>query len=239
MKLSIRLALVAFLALMLLCANAAFAQVRYIGLPANAATYLPILVQTQRAVWPNATHPGWMGAQVQKESCITVKHSKCWNPRSELKTAREYGFGFGQITIAYHANGKERFNVFQELTNAADPKLRNWAWDDRFNPEMQLRAMIVKNKIGYERISGAADSTERLAFSLAGYNGGLGGVLSDRRMCMAVKTCDQSRWFGHTEYYSMKSRVKWQGYGKSAFEINREYPRTIMLKLTPLYAPYF
>ncbi len=210
----------------------------YAGLPANAATYLPLLVQTQRSVWPNAPKPGHMGAQVQKESCITVKHSKCWNPRAELKTAREYGFGFGQTTVAYNADGSERFNVFKEM-QSLDPILKTWAWQNRFDPTMQLRALVVKNRIGYERISGAATDIDHLAFSLAGYNGGMSGVLSDRRLCQATPGCDHRRWFGHTEKYSNKSRTPWKGYGKSAFDINREYPRVIIFQLTPMYVPYF
>ena len=31
--------------------------------------------------------------------------------------------------------------------------------------------------------------------------------------------------FGHVEHHSSKSRVKWQGYGDSAFDINRAHVR--------------
>lgn len=207
-------------------------------LPPNAHKYLPALVETQKELWPDAPLPGWLGAQVHKESCITVRHSKCWNPRAELKTDREYGFGFPQITIAKNKDGSERFNVFKEL-QAIDPVLRKWRWEDRFDAKMQLRALLIKNKIGYDRISGAATGVDRLAFSLAGYNGGMGGVLSDRRLCQGTRGCDSTRWFGHTEKTSNKSRKPWKGYGKSAFDINREYPYTIIYKLRPLYASYF
>lgn len=206
--------------------------------PANAPAYLPMLVAEQRAIWPDAPGPhGWTAAQVHKESCIHAKHPKCWNPRAELKTAREYGFGFGQITVAYRADGSERFNVFNELRRS-DPRLKSWAWEDRHNPQMQLRALLIKNKIGYQTITGARNDVEHLAFSLAGYNGGLGGVVADRRLCQGTRGCDPSRWYGHVERTSNKSRVKWQGYGASAFDINRAYPVSIM-KLQPLYAPYF
>lgn len=190
-------------------------------------------------MWPDAPGPaGWAAAQVHKESCITAKHSKCWNPKVELKTAREYGFGLSQVTISYRQDGTERFNVFKEL-KASDARLRNWAWEDRYNPTMQLRAMLIKNKIGYRTITGAYNDVEHLAFSLAGYNGGLGGVLSDRRLCQGTRGCDPSRWFGHVERTSNKSRVKWQGYGQSPFDINRAYPVTILYTLRPQYEPYF
>lgn len=208
-------------------------------LPANAYTYLPLLIKVQASVWPDIPGPvGWTAAQVHKESCITAKHSKCWNPRAELKTKREFGFGFGQITIAYREDGTERFNVFKELKRL-DPVLRTWEWDDRYNPEMQLRALLVKNKIGYYAITGATSRIDHLAFSLAGYNGGLSGVLSDRRLCKAARACDHNKWFGNVELHSNKSRKPWQGYGQSAFDINRAYPRAIIFTLRPLYEPYF
>ena len=220
---------------LLLCA---LVELRAQPLPPNAAQYLPILVQLQKDLWPDSPYPGWMGAQVEKESCIHRKHPKCWNPHAELKTKREYGFGFGQNTVAYNADGSERFNVFKEL-KVLDPVLRKWDWEDRFNPQMQLRALVVKNKITYDRILGARTELDHMAFSLAGYNGGLGGVISDRRLCDGTRGCDSGRWFGHVEFTSNKSRIKWQGYGQSAFEINRAYPVAVLIKLRPPYVSYF
>jgi hypothetical protein len=207
-------------------------------IPANARTYLPLLIATQQDYWPDAPMPGIFGAQVHKESCIHAKHPKCWNPRAELKTSREYGFGFGQCTIAYNKHGQERFNCFDEL-RALDPTMRGWRWEDRYDPKMQLRGMLVKDKIVYDRMAGIPNRVDRMAFTLAGYNGGVAGVLSDRRLCLAQKGCDQRKWFGHVEFTSNKSRTPWQGYGQSAFDINRAYPRAIMFKLRPLYDPYF
>lgn len=218
----------------LICAYPVQAQT----LPANAKLYLPTLVEVQKDVWPAAPLPSFLGAQVQKESCITVKHPKCWNPHAELKTAREYGFGFGQTTVAYNTNGTERFNVFKEM-QASDSVLSKWKWEDRFDAKMQLRALVVKNRIGYERIAGATNRVDHLAFSLAAYNGGMAGVLSDRRLCQARKDCNPDKWFGNVEFYSNKSRVAWHGYGQSAFEINRAYPVAIIFKLRPAYEPYF
>lgn len=71
-------------------------------------------------------------------------------------------------------------------------------------------------------------SGERLAMMLAGYNGGMGGVASDRRVCAATPGCDPSRWLGHAEHTSLKARTAVPGYGKSFFVTNREYPRNIL-----------
>lgn len=206
--------------------------------PANAKQYLPMLIEVQKSVWPAVPIPDHQAAQIEKESCITRRHPKCWNPHAELKTSREYGFGFGQTTIAYNADGSERFNVFKEL-KGLDPVLRQWEWNNRFDPYMQLRAFVVKNRIGYDRIIGAATELDRVSFSLAGYNGGISGVLSERRLCQATSGCDPNRWIDNVERTSNKSRIANHGYGKSAYQINREYPRDILYRIRPTYTKYF
>lgn len=43
--------------------------------------------------------------------------------------------------------------------------------------------------------------------------------------CALTPGCDPLQWFGHVEHHSSKSRVKWQGYGDSALDINRAHVR--------------
>jgi membrane-bound lytic murein transglycosylase MltF len=74
-----------------------------------------------------------------------------------------------------------------------------------------------------------ATPLDRLAMTLASYNGGRGGLTNDRRMCAASPGCDPSRWFGNVERTSRKAKTAAKGYGKSFFETNREYPRNILL----------
>lgn len=205
-------------------------------LPKLALVYLPLLLSTQQQIWPDAPMPSFLAAQIEQESCISVTHSKCWNPRAELNTAREYGFGFGQITRAVRPDGSVRFDKFAEL-KAAYTSLRDWSWSDRFSPAMQMTALIEMDRGIYERVD-AATVRDRLAMALAAYNGGEGGLAQDRWQCKLKPGCDPARWFGHVELTSNKSRVKWQGYGKSAFEINREYPRSILDVRRAKYVPF-
>lgn len=205
-------------------------------IPPLALVYLPLLLQTQLAIWPAAPAPSFLAAQIEQESCVSLRHAKCWNPQAELKTAREYGFGFGQITRALRPDGSVRFDKFSEL-KTAHASLRGWQWEQRFDPALQMTALIEMDKAIYTRVT-AANSTERLAMTLAAYNGGETGLAQDRTMCRLTPGCDPARWFGHVETTSTKSRVKWQGYGKSAFEINREYPHNILLARYAKYVPY-
>lgn len=190
-------------------------------IPALASTYLPVLAAVLSALWPAMPDRPLLAAQIEQETCISLKHSKCWNPRAELKTSREYGFGLGQLTVT------ERFNNFV-AAKGWDKSLAGWQWENRFDPTMQLRALVAYDRNLYGQIRFGASERERLAFMFSAYNGGLGGVLKDRRMCAAVAGCNPDRWFGHIEHHSFRAKTAASGYGKSFFEINREYVRNVM-----------
>ncbi len=200
-------------------------------IPAQANDHAPTLVRVQAEVWPRAPRPYTLAGLVEQESCISLTHSRCWNPHSTLRTSREYGFGFGQITVAYRPDGSVRFNKFEEL-RAAHPSLRDWHWEDRFNPEKQLTAVVEMNLDLWRRIATAgpgATVDDQWAFVLSAYNGGLGSVLQDRRLCSNTRGCDPARWFGHVADHSTKSRRPQSGYGgRSWYEINRSHVRNVL-----------
>lgn len=200
-------------------------------IPENSKQYLPLLNQTIEEIWPDLSIRSMEAGQVEQETCINLKHKKCWNPRAELKTSREYGFGFGQITIT------DRFNNFEEIKKM-HKSLSDWKWEDRYDPYRQLKALVVYDNFIYNKIIGANNDYERLAFTLAAYNGGLGGVIQERQMCKSISNCDSTKWFNNTEKYSRKSKKKYQGYGKSFFEINREYVTNILLIRRHKYVDY-
>lgn len=214
----------------LLLGPLAFAQDARTFVPSGAEVFAPVLVEKQKAVWPRAPEPWTLAGLIEQESCISLRHSRCWNPRAELRTSREYGFGFGQITVAYRPDGSERFNKFDEL-RAAHDSLRGWTWAERHDPGYQLTA-IVEMTLGLWRRLAAdpgATTKDQWAFVLSSYNGGVAGLLQDRRMCDNTRGCDPSRWFGNVEQTSLKSRVQQPGYGnRSWFEINRSHVRNVM-----------
>lgn len=201
-------------------------------LPTNAAKYLPILVVEQEIHWPDAPLRSAIAAQIEQETCPSLKSSKCWNPLTELKTSREYGFGLGQLTVT------PKFDNFAEARKL-HVSLRDWKFEDRFDPERQLRVVVLMDRAAFNRLSVINDPHERLAMTFAAYNGGLGGVLQDRRLCALVAGCDPGRWFGHVEHHSLKARTKTVGYGKSFFDINREYVRNVMIVRRQRYAAFF
>ncbi len=197
--------------------------------PAAAQQLLPILKAEQMQYWPGMPLPSALGAQVEQETCISLKHRSCWSPRAELRTSREQGVGLGQLTRTFRADASTRFDALDEIVKSFPKELANLSWDNRYDARLQLRALVLKDLQGYRLVMGAGSDRDRLAMSFAAYNGGLGGLASDRRACAATPGCDAGRWFGHVERTSLKAKAALPGYGKSFFEINREYVRNILI----------
>lgn len=188
--------------------------------PAGALKYAPVLVARQRALWPSAPAPWTLAGLIEQESR--------WRVHAQLKTPREYGFGLGQFTVAYRADGSERFNKFKELKSRY-ASLAGWRWENRFDPAQQLTAIVEMTHALWRRAPPAATSDDRWAFTDAAYNGGLGSLLQDRRLCANSAGCDPRRWFGHVETHSLKSRKPQPGYGgRSWFDINRDHVRNVL-----------
>jgi hypothetical protein len=209
--------------------------VRAEELPANAKLYLPMLKGEQLAWWVDMPQPSALAAQVEQETCVSLKSARCWSPRAELRTSRERGVGLGQITRT------ARFDALSEMVSSNKTALSGWGWDSAnlYDPRYQLRALVLKDKQGWSVIHGAASDSDRLAFAFASYNGGIGGVMSDRKLCQATRGCDAGRWFGHVERTSLKKKTAVAGYGKSFFEVNREYVRNVLVVRRPRYAHCF
>lgn len=200
----------------------AFAGMAHAGPPpVKSLPYLPVLQAEIREHWPDVSSRAVFAGQVEQETCPSLNSQKCWNPGAELKTAREYGFGLGQLTRT------ARFDNFA-ASRELHPSLRDWQWPDRYDAARQLRTMILMDKGNYRRLPGVPAGRERLAMMLAGYNGGMGGLLADRRLCASIAGCDPDRWFENVEKHSLKNKVAARGYGQSFFSINREYPRNIL-----------
>lgn len=203
-----------------------------VQLTANEQQHLPTLLLESNLYWPELAWKSMLGAQVRQETCPSMKSKLCWNPHAELKTSREYGFGLGQLTVTAQF---DNFKAAKKL----DTTMKDWTWDNRYNANYQLRTMILMDKFNYGKFSWAADEKERMAFSFAAYNGGIGGALSDRGVCRNTPDCDPDRWFDHVEHTSKKAKVPVSGYGQSFFQINRGYVNNIINVFPARYKNYF
>lgn len=215
---------------------------RYTTVPESMRKLFGPICNVSDALWPELSKMKMrsvIAAQVEQETCISPTSARCGSARAELKTSREYGFGLGQTTIAYNKDGTERFNVWADLRRT-DPVLKaKWTWENRYDVELQLRGLMVKDKMSWSSIRfDTVNDEEHMAFAAATYNSG--SVLVDRRICMAHPDCEPRQWFSTAtlkgvEAYSSKSEVVQSGYGQSFRTISREYPQMLMRVRRPKY----
>jgi hypothetical protein len=168
-----------------------------------------------------------------------LTHSRCWNSKSRLRSQREEGAGLGQITRAFKADGSVRFDALTELKQKHPLALSELTWYNVYNrPELQIRAVVLKmqdNYTYYHKYS--VESREAYAFADAGYNGGLGGVDSERRACKLSSWCDPDKWFDNVEKLCLKSKAALYG-NRSACDINRHHVKDVLLTRSSKYTPY-
>lgn len=225
--------------LALLFSISSYAQDVRTYVPTPALALLPELVREQQIYWPDHPKPHILPALIEHESCIGLKHSKCWNSMSRLKTAREEGAGLGQITRAYRLDGSIRFDALAEI-RAKHPQLKDLNWGNVYSrPDLQMRAVIFKMRDNYTYYKPYAYSYwDTLAFADAAYNGGIGGLDSERRACKISSNCDPTKWFGHVENFCLKSKAALYG-NRSACTINRHHVDDVLNVRSPKYTKYF
>jgi hypothetical protein len=193
--------------------------------PANAKVYLPTLKKEQVTLWPNNQQPWYLAALIEQESCVSLTSKRCWNPNSSLKTYREEGAGLGQITRTFNKDGSVRADYLQDQVRQHS-ELEGWNWGNVYErPDLQIRSIVLMNRSNYSSLQrmGVA-GTELPLFGDAAYNGGVGGVSNDRRLCALTKGCNPAVWFGHVSNTCTKSKIPNAAYGnKSMCDINREH----------------
>ncbi len=113
------------------------------------------------------------------------------------------------------------------------PSTAEWISDLRglgearpYNPGWGLRALAEYDHHLYRRAH-AATECDRWAFTLSAYNGGEGWRRRDQRLA-AERGLDPLIWWANVEIVNAGRRI-------SAWRENRNYPRKILLRFTPMY----
>ncbi len=193
----------------------------------RAKQYAPVIAQQLDTYWPAVPMRAYIPALISHESCISYTHSRCWSPTSRLKTHREEGAGLGQITRAWRADGSLRFDALAEMRDR-HPALRELSWSTIYGrPDLQIRTIVLQSLGNYNALRMVSDPMARLAMVDAAYNGGLQGVLNERRACALTVTCDAQQWFDHVELHCLKSRAVLYG-NRSACDINRHHVKDVL-----------
>ena len=198
-------------------------------MPPNAVKYVPLLLSEKTTYWNDLRLVSIMGAQIEQETCVSLKSKTCWSPNAELKTSRETGGGFGQITKAYNANGGIRFDVLQQLLNKYPNELKGYSWSNFKDPRLSMRAYVLMIRDTTRSIKNTSTQLDQFAFALSAFNGGSGGLRSDILSCRAKVNCNSTKWFGNVETSGLKSKMVLPGYGgQSPFSINRNYVSNVI-----------
>ena len=199
-------------------------------IPPNAAQYLPLAVTETTRHWPDVPTVAYAPSLIELESCITPTHKRCWSPTSELRTPREQGLGLGQLTRAWRADGSLRFDSLSDARRRF-PQLRELSWSTlRDRPDLQIRTLVLMSRDTWEVLRVVSNPWDRLAMTDAAYNGGLGGLQSERRACQIASDCDPQKWFGNVERYCLKSKAALYA-GRSPCDINRHHVKDVFRKI--------
>ena len=219
--------------LLLLLSTTSLAQNNYI--PERAFLHKETIKQELDTYFPFIPDYNYVPSLVEHESCLSLKHSRCWNSTSRLKSAREEGAGLGQITRAYTKDGALRFDSLQAMKDRYKQALRDASWDTIYQkPEVQIRMIVLMTRDDYKKLYNIDAPLERLHMTDAAYNGGLGGVQKERRACGLAANCDPDIWFNNVELHCLKSKKAIYG-NRSPCDINRHHVEDVFHKRLPKY----
>jgi len=214
----------------ILVQNKAFGQRidPYTYIPKNAKIYSPVLKKQIEEYFSDFPYYPYFGGLIEQESCIALTWNSCWNPKTTLNTSREYGAGLGQLTKAFTPDGRIRFDSLQAIRAEHYEQLHDLSWQNiLMRPDLQMRAIILMSQDNYKRLWMIKNPYDRIAFTDSAYNGGLGGVYQDRRLCNLEPHCDPDIWFNNVQKTCSKSNIPIYG-NQSPCSINRTHVYNVL-----------
>lgn len=162
--------------------------------------------------------------------------------RSELVRASRYYWGLNAPVATFaaqiHAESRWRSNAVSPVGARGIaqfmPATADWISgiyahlraNEPENPAWGIRALVTYDAHLWKQIR-ASDDFQRMAKTLAAYNGGLGWVFRDEKLA-ASKGLNPLVWFGSVETCNA-------GRHAAAKRENTQYPRKILLEYQPLY----
>lgn len=225
--------------MLLLFSSLCYAQSVKTYIPPQALQYKDLYSLNQQQFFPKLTSPSYFMALTEHESCISLKHSRCWNPSAKLQSSRELGIGLSQLTKTYREDGSIRFDTLTELKERHKQHLSELSWMTiEKRPDLQIKAMYLLTRDNYVRIVKAKTEEDRWFMTDAAYNGGYGSIQKRRTKCSLTKGCDPNVWEGNlSEHCPMSSKPL---YGKrSACDINNQHVFDVFYNRKPKYDKLF
>lgn len=206
-------------------------------IPLRAMEYRDTLYNSIKENVPEIPDYNYVPALIEHESCISLKHSKCWSPTSELNNKREYSVGFYQIAKAYNNDGSVRMDTLAGMKNIYKSRLKEATWSNlKHRPDLQFTIGNLLIGENYRRYSDVKDDWERLAFTDQSYNGGPKWVGRERVACSLKAGCDPNKYFGNVETTCQRSKRPIPAYGNlSICDIAQRHTHDVLYTRLPKY----
>lgn len=207
----------------------------------RAAALMPTIKDEVGKFQPSMTIPWYYPGLMEHESCITLKHSKCWNSQAELRNNREHGLGLGQLTRAWDVKGKLRFDNLEAYRSKYPRDLWELSWDTFKNrPDLQIRVTVLMVRDIEKRFIDIKDPYERFKMTDSAYNGGESHVKRAREACKLTKGCNPSVWYSNVEIHLPKSKAPDARYGgQSMYSINTKHVRDVFENRMPKFKQFW
>ena len=209
--------------------------------PPRAIALMPTIERELKTYYPTLVYPNYLPALFEHESCISFKHSKCFNGHAELRNNREHGVGIPQITRAWDAKGNLRFDNLMDMKRKNPRDLGELSWltiKDR--EDLQIRTAIFMLKELDRQFEPTLKPREKLAFMDSSYNGGASHVKRARQACKLTSGCNANIWFLNVEKHLPKSKAADVRYGgRSMYDINTHHVKDILVTRMPKYEEFF
>jgi len=197
-------------------------------IPKNAYKYMDLVELNSIIITKQVNYVPYFDALIEQESCISLTSKRCWNPKARLKTKREEGAGFFQITRVFYPNGLVKWDMLRNLRLRHPQYLKNLTWKNIYNkPNLQILAGILLWWSNRDLFINKVDKDSFIWFMDSCYNGGYGYLYREMVKCKLTKGCDPRKWFGNVA--KMKSgRARHILYGhRTAWDINRDHVRLV------------
>jgi len=208
-------------------------------IPPQAFTHKDTIKNELDIYFPSIPNYNYVPALIEHESCISLKHSRCWNSTSELRSKREQGLGLGQTTRAFREDGSVRFDILTDMRKKYINELKEANWETfKYRPDLQIRLTVLLLKENYKGLRDVPDPMIRLQMTDVAYNGGIGWVQRERRACGLAKECDPNIWFNNVERYCVRSKKAIYG-DRTPCTISRHHVDDVINKRLPKYKKHY
>ena len=207
----------------------------------RAVELIPTIKKELADHYPGLSIPWYFPALAEHESCITLKHSKCFSSMAELKNNREQGVGLFQVSRAWDVKGKLRFDNLEAYRSKYPRDLWELSWDTFKNrPDLQIRVTVLMVRDIEKRFLDIKDPYERFKMTDSAYNGGESHVKRAREACKLTKGCNPSVWYSNVETHLPKSKAPDARYGgQSMYSINTKHVRDVFENRMPKFKQFW